>query len=131
MGKYDIRVFNLMNKILTGIVSAILVAGIVGMYIPNASATLLQDEFCSGNSALGQEASSSAEQGPSQDQASGSDAQSIAPEFNALTGNSLNLNDQQNGDCLSPLNGPDSVPLGAVDNENPLASTATLQNSTE
>ena len=131
MGKYDIRVFNLMNKILTGIVSAILVAGIVGMYIPNASATLLQDEFCSGNSALGQEASSSAEQGPSQDQASGSDAQSIAPEFNALTGNSLNLNDQQNGDCLSPLNGPDSVPLGAVDNENPLASTAALQNSTE
>ena len=131
MGKYDIRVFNLMNKILTGIVSAILVAGIVGMYIPNASATLLQDEFCSGNSALGQEASSSAEQGPSQDQASGSDAQSIAPEFNALTGNSLNLNDQQNGDCLSPLNGPDSVPLGAVDNENPLAATAALQNSTE
>ena len=131
MGKYDIRVFNLMNKILTGIVSAILVAGIVGMYIPNASATLLQDEFCSGNSALGQEASSSAEQGPSQDQASGSDAQSIAPEFNALTGNSLNLNDQQNGDCLSPLNGPDSVPLGAVDNENPLASTAAVQNSTE
>jgi hypothetical protein len=131
MGKYDIRVFNLMNKILTGLVSAILVAGIVGMYIPNASATLLQDEFCSGNSALGQEASSSAEQGPSQDQASGSDAQSIAPEFNALTGNSLNLNDQQNGDCLSPLNGPDSVPLGAVENENSLASTAALQNSTE
>jgi hypothetical protein len=131
MGKYDRRVFNLMNKILTGLVSAILVAGIVGMYIPNASATLLQDEFCSGNSALGQEASSSAEQGPSQDQASGSDAQSIAPEFNALTGNSLNLNDQQNGDCLSPLNGPDSVPLGAVENENSLASTAALQNSTE
>ena len=131
MGKYDRRVFNLMNKILTGIVSAILVAGIVGMYIPNASATLLQDEFCSGNSALGQEASSSAEQGPSQDQASGSDAQSIAPEFNALTGNSLNLNDQQNGDCLSPLNGPDSAPLGAVENENPLASTAAVQNSTE
>ena len=120
-----------MNKILTGLVSAILVAGIVGMYIPNASATLLQDEFCSGNSALAQEGSSSAEQSPMQGQASGSDAQSIAPEFNALTGNSLNLNDQQNGDCLSPLNGPDSVPLGAVDNENPLASTATLQNSTE
>jgi hypothetical protein len=131
MGKYDRRVFNLMNKILTGIVSAILVAGIVGMYIPNASATFMQDEFCSGNSALGQEASSSAEQGPSQDQASGSDAQSIAPEFNALTGNSLNLNDQQNGDCLSPLDAPNGVPVDAVENDNPLASTASLQNSTE
>lgn len=131
MGKYDRRVFNLMNKILTGIVSAILVAGIVGMYIPNASATLLQDEFCSGNSALGQEASSSAEQGPSQDQASGSDAQSIAPEFNALTGNSLNLNDQQNGDCLSSLDPRSGGPVDAVENEDLLASTATLQNSTE
>jgi hypothetical protein len=120
-----------MNKILTGIVSAILVAGIVGMYIPNASATFMQDELCSGNSALGQEASSSAEQGPSQDQASGSDAQSIAPEFNALTGNSLNLNDQQNGDCLSPLDAPNGVPVDAVENDNPLASTASLQNSTE
>ncbi len=131
MGKCDRRVFNLMNKILTGIVSAILVAGIVGMYIPNASATFMQDEFCSGNSALGQEASSSAEQSPSQDQASGSDAQSIAPEFNALTGNSLNLNDQQNGDCLSPLNAPNGGPVDAVENDNPLASTAALQNSTE
>lgn len=131
MGKYDIRVFNLMNKILTGIVSAILVAGIVGMYIPNASATIMQDEFCSGNSALGQEASSSAEQGPSQDQASGSDAQSIVPEFNALTGNSLNLNAQQNGDCLSPLGAPNEPRLGAVENNNPLASTTALQNSTD
>jgi hypothetical protein len=131
MGKYDRRVFNLMNKILTGIVSAILVAGIVGMYIPNASATFMQDEFCSGNSALGQEASSTAEQGPSQDQASGSDAQSIAPEFNALTGNSLNLNDQQNGDCLSPLDAPNGGSVDAVENDNPLVSTAALQNSTE
>jgi hypothetical protein len=130
MGKYDRRVFILMYKILTGIVSAILVAGIVGMYIPNASATFMQDEFCSGNSALGQEASSSAEQGPSQDQASGSDAQSIAPEFNALTGNSLNLNDQQNGDCLSPLES-NGGSVDAVENDNPLASTAALQNSTE
>ena len=120
-----------MNKILTGIVSAILVAGIVGMYIPNASATIMQDEFCSGNSALGQEASSSAEQGPSQDQASGSDAQSIVPEFNALTGNSLNLNAQQNGDCLSPFEGPNEPQVGAVENNNPLASTTALQNSTD
>ena len=131
MGKYDRRVFNLMNKILTGIVSALLVAGIVGMYIPNVSATMNQEEFCSGNSALGQKATSSAEQGPSQDQASGSDAQSIAPEFNALTGNSLNFNDQQNGDCSSPLRGGNSVPLGASESENPLASTTALQNSTD
>ena len=89
-----------MNKILTGIVSALLVAGIFGMYIPNVSATI---ELCSGNSALAQEGSSSAEQSPMQGQESGSDAQSVAPEFNALTGNSLNLNTQQNGDCLSPL----------------------------
>jgi hypothetical protein len=122
-----------MNKLLTGIVSALLVAGIVGMYIPHVSATVGQEEleFCSGNSALGQEATSSAEQGPSQDQASGSDAQSIAPEFNALTGNSLNFNDQQNGDCSSPLRGGNSVPLGASESENPLASTTALQNSTD
>ncbi len=131
MGIYDRRVFDLMNKILTGIVSAILVAGIVGMYIPNASATLMQDEFCSGNNALGQEASSSAEQGPSQDQASGTDAQSIGPEFNALTGNSLNLNAQQNGDCLSPLGAINGDRVGAVENDNQLASTTALQNSTE
>ena len=131
MGKYDIRVFNLMNKILTGIVSALLVAGIVGMYIPNVSATVVQEEFCSGNSALGQEATSSAEQGPSQDQASGSDSQSIAPEFNALTGNSLNFNAQQNGECLSPLEATNGAPLCAADSENPLASTTALQNSTD
>jgi preprotein translocase subunit SecF len=93
-----------MNKILTGIVSALLVAGIFGMYIPNVSATI---ELCSGNSALAQEGSSSAEQSPMQEQESSSDAQSVAPEFNALTGNSLNLDAQQNGDCYStqsPLN---------------------------
>ena len=131
MDKYDTRVFTLMNKILTGIVSALLVAGIVGMYIPNVSATFDQGELCSGNSALGQKATSSAEQGPSQDQASGSDAQSIAPEFNALTGNSLNFNAQQNGDCLSPLKGGGNAPLGASESENPLASTTALQNSTD
>ena len=118
-----------MNKILTGIVSALLVAGIVGMYIPNVSATIDQREFCSGNSALGQKATSSADQGPSQDQASGSDAQSVSPEFNALTGNSLNFNAQQNGDCSSPSDGP-KAPVGTVENENPLASTTALQNST-
>jgi hypothetical protein len=118
-----------MNKILTGIVSVLLVAGIVGMYIPNVSATLME-ESCTGNSALGQQPSSSAEQGPMQDQGSGSDAQSIGPEFNALTGNSLNLNSQQNGDCLSSLDGINEVPSNGLESENPLASTAALQNST-
>jgi len=122
--------FNLMNKILTGIVSALLVAGIVGMYIPNVSATIDQEELCSGNSALGQKATSSAEQGPSQDQAGASDAQSVSPEFNALTGNSLNFNAQQNGDCFSPLDKASQVPLGTVGNEDPLASTTALQNNT-
>ena len=124
--------FNLMNKILTGIVSALLVAGIVGMYIPHVSATIERGELelCSGNSALGQQATSSAEQGPSQDQAGGSDAQSVSPEFNALTGNSLNFHAQQNGDCFSPLDKASQVPLGTVGNDDPLASTTALQNST-
>ena len=132
MSKYNKRVFNLMNKILTGIVSALLVAGIVGMYIPHVSATIERGELelCSGNSALGQQATSSAEQGPSQDQAGGSDAQSVSPEFNALTGNSLNFNAQQNGDCFSPFDKASQVPLGTVENEDPLASTTALQNST-
>ena len=98
------------------------------MYIPNVSATSIQEEFCSGNSALGQEAGSSAEQRSSQDQASGSDAQSVSPEFNAITGNSLNFNAQQNGDCLSPLDGGNSPPI-AIENENPLTSTTGLQNN--
>jgi len=124
--------FNLMNKILTGMVSALLVAGIVGMYIPHVSATIERGglELCSGNSALGQQATSSAEQGPSQDQAGASDAQSVSPEFNALTGNSLNFHAQQNGDCFSPLDKASQVPLGTVGNDDPLASTTALQNST-
>lgn len=122
-----------MNKIFTGIISALLLAGTVGVYIPNVSATILeQPETCTGNSALGQDETSSAEQGPSQDQASGSDGQSIGPEFNALTGNSLNLNNQQNGDCLSPLTAlGEQNPSGlAATNEEP-EGLAAVQNSAE
>ena len=116
-----------MNKLLTGVVSALLVAGIVGIYIPNALATIpgpptSPSEICSGNIAAGQQGNSAAEQEKEQSQTSGTDGQSIAPEFNALTGNNLNLDAQQNGDCLSPLPG--------LENENPLAATTALQNST-
>ncbi|VFJ12966.1 conserved exported protein of unknown function [Candidatus Nitrosocosmicus franklandus] len=112
---------NLMNKIITGIISALLVAGIVGAYVPNASATLAGFGVCTGNSALGQQPSSSGEQETEQGQAGEAGAQSIAPEFNALTGNNFNFNDQQNGEC--------SLPLTALE-ESPLASTAAIQNST-
>jgi hypothetical protein len=110
-----------MNKYITGIISALLVAGIVGTYVPGALATLgggLED--CTGNSALGQQPSSSGEQETEQDQASGTGAQSISPEFNALTGNNFNLKGQQNGECSSPL---------TVLEESPLATTSAIQNS--
>lgn len=29
--------------------------------------------------------------------------QGVSPQFNGLTGNNLNLNDQQNGGCMEPL----------------------------
>jgi hypothetical protein len=110
-----------MNKYITGIISALLVAGIVGAYVPNVLATLGGGlEECTGNSALGQQPSSSGEQETEQDQASETSAQSISPEFNALTGNNFNLNGQQNGECSSPL---------ATLEESPLASTAEIQNS--
>jgi hypothetical protein len=111
-----------MNKYITGIISALLVAGIIGSYVPNVSATAFGGlEDCTGNSALGQQPSSKGEQETEQEQAGGTGAQSISPEFNALTGNNLNFNDQQNGDC--------SLPLRALE-ESPLASTTAIQNST-
>lgn len=122
-----------MNKIFTGIFTAILVAGIVGIYFPNASATLGERETCSGNSALAQDGSNSAEQNPLQEQANDYGAQSVAPEFNALTGNNFNLNDQQNGECGferpdTPI--PQAAPL-ADEDETTVATTTALQNSTE
>lgn len=91
-----------MNKFITGIISAILLAGIVSVYAPNASATIGGLGDCTGNSALGQQPNSEGEQETGQDQAGASGAQSVSPEFNALTGNSFNLNAQQNGDCSFP-----------------------------
>ena len=100
-----------MNKFITGIISALLVAGVVGAYVPNALATLGGLGECTGNSALGQQPSSSAEQETEQEQSTGTGAQSVTPEFNALTGNNFNLDDQQNGECSSPLLGLESSPL--------------------
>ena len=110
-----------MNKYITGIISALLVAGIIGAYVPTASATLGGLGDCTGNSVLGQQPNSKGEQETEQEQAGGTGAQSISPEFNALTGNNLNFNDQQNGECSSPL---------GILEESPLASTAAIQNST-
>ena len=120
-----------MNKILTGIISAILLAGIVSIYAPNASAQIPGLEDCTGNSALGQQPNSDGEQGTEQDQAGQSGAQSVSPEFNALTGNSFNLNTQQNGDCSSPLAELQGNQPGAT--ANPFGSTSALtdSNSTE
>lgn len=120
-----------MNKILTGIISAILLAGIVSVYAPHASATVAGLEDCTGNSALGQQPSSKGEQGTAQDQAGQSGAQSVSPEFNALTGNSFNLNSQQNGDCSFPLTDLQGSQSGAT--ANPFGSTSALtsNNSTE
>jgi hypothetical protein len=115
-----------MNKIITGIISALLIAGIVSVYAPNASATLGGLGDCTGNSALGQQPRSEGEQETGQDQAGASGAQSVSPEFNALTGNSFNLNQQQNGEC--------SLPALTGLQDSPVDSTAALQsagNSTE
>jgi len=125
-----------MNKIITGIISALLVAGIVSVYAPNASATLGGLGDCTGNSALGQQPSSEGEQGTGQDQAGASGAQSVSPEFNALTGNSFNLNQQQNGDCSleDALSGLQDNSVESPVSPQTLGSTASLQsagNSTE
>lgn len=119
-----------MNKIITGIISALLVAGIVSIYAPNASATLGGLGDCTGNSALGQQPRSEGEQGTEQDQAGASGAQSVSPEFNALTGNSFNLNEQQNGDCsLEALSGLQDNSVGSPLSPQTLGSTEALQSS--
>ena len=122
-----------MNKLFTGILSIFLVAGIMGVYVPDALASIFSErplETC-GNIAAGQQPSSSAEQETEQDQASGNGAQSVSPEFNALTGNNLNFADQQNGECSLPLRALEgsSSPKTSLE-DSPLASTAALQNST-
>ncbi|MGD9533480.1 MAG: hypothetical protein AB7V56_06910 [Candidatus Nitrosocosmicus sp.] len=97
-----------MTKLLmTGILSAILVAGIMSIYVQNAMATIITEpiEDCinTGNSALGQQGNNNdAEQQTEQEQAGDTGSQAVSPEFNGLTGNNLNLQDQQNGECVEP-----------------------------
>jgi hypothetical protein len=103
-----------MDKIFTGIFTVLLVTGIIGTYIPNALAspsTPPQDpilETCSGNIAAGQQGNSEAEQEVEQGQASETDGQAVAPEFNALNANNLNLGSQQNGECIPTFEHPPS-----------------------
>lgn len=99
----------IMGKLITGILSVFIVAGILGVYIPNALATLGTPlEICSGNIAAGQAANSDAQQETEQGQAGDTGAQSISPEFNALTGNNLGLETQQNGECIPTVEQPPS-----------------------
>ena len=98
-----------MSKLITGILSVLIVTGILGVYIPNALATIATPlEICSGNSAAGQAGNSAAEQETEQGQAGDTRAQSISPEFNALTGNNLGVEAQQNGDCIPTFDQPDT-----------------------
>lgn len=100
-----------MNKLFTGILSVFLVTGILGVYIPNALATIVSPEpsveTC-GNIAAGQQGNSAAEQEIEQDQASETDGQAVVPEFNALNANNLNLGLQQNGECIPTFEQPPS-----------------------
>ena len=96
-----------MGKLITGILSVFIVAGILGVYIPNALATLGTPlEICSGNSAAGQAGNSAAEQETGQGQAGDTGAQSVSPEFNALTGNNLGVEAHQNGKCIPTFEQP-------------------------
>ena len=96
-----------MGKLITGILSVFIVIGILGVYIPNALATLgTQLEICSGNSAAGQAGNSAAEQETELGQAGDTGAQSVSPELNALTGNNLGVEAQQNGECIPTFEQP-------------------------
>jgi hypothetical protein len=98
-----------MNKLFTGIFAVFLVTGIMGVYIPNALASIIEQprlETCSGNIAAGQQGNSEAEQEVEQGQASETDGQAVAPEFNALNANNLNLGLQQNGECIPTFEQP-------------------------
>lgn len=103
-----------MNKLFTGILTAFLVAGIMGVYIPDALASASSPppnpplETCSGNIATGQQPNSEAEQEIEQGQASETNGQVVAPEFNALNANNLNLGFQQNGECIPTVEQPPS-----------------------
>ena len=97
------------GKLMTGILSVFTVIGILGFYIPNALATMGTPlEICSGNSAAGQAGNSAAEQETEQGQDRDTGAQSVSPELNALTGNSLGVEAQQNGECITTFEQPSS-----------------------
>ncbi|MDN5868064.1 MAG: hypothetical protein L0H55_11805 [Candidatus Nitrosocosmicus sp.] len=92
---------------MAGILSVFIVTGILGVYIPNALATMGTPlEICNGNSAAGQAANSAAEQETEQGQAGDAGAQSVSPELNALTGNNLGVEAQQNGECIPTFEQP-------------------------
>jgi hypothetical protein len=55
---------------------------------------------------LAQTGNSAAEQETEQKQAGDTGAQSVAPEFNALTGNNLGVEAQQNGECIPTFEQP-------------------------
>lgn len=103
-----------MNNLFTGILTAFLVAGIMGVYVPDALASASAPppnpplETCSGNIAAGQQSNSEAEQGVEQGQASETNGQAVAPEFNALNANNLNSGFQQNGECIPTVEQPPS-----------------------
>lgn len=65
----------------------------MGIHIPNAMATVMESPF----DTCGNEAAS---------QAGNIDAQSVSPELNALNGNSLGFQDQQNGECFPLIDRP-------------------------
>ena len=100
-----------MKKLFVGIFSIFLVVGIMGVYIPNALASIIgepQGETCSGNIAAGQQGNSEAEQEVEQGQATETDGQAVVPEFNALNANNFNLGSQQNGECIPTFEQPPS-----------------------
>ena len=98
-----------MNKLIPGMLSIALVVGIMGVYIPNALASIMEEpqlETCSGNIAAGQQGNSEAKQEVEQGQTSETGGQAVAPEFNALNANNLNLGLQQNGECIPTFEQP-------------------------
>jgi hypothetical protein len=98
-----------MNKLKTGILSVFIAADITAVYVPNVMATILSDDeslgLC-GNEADGQKGNSAAGQEAEQGQGAESGAQSVSPEFNALTANNLGLQTQQNGECIPTIDQP-------------------------
>jgi hypothetical protein len=95
-----------MDKLTTGIISVFILVGMTGVHNPNALATLGTPlEICNGNSAAAQDGGS-AEQETNQELKGDTGAQSVSPEFNALTGNNLGSELQQNGDCLPIIEQP-------------------------